>query len=91
LSLPDVVHRFKSLTTTRYSHGVKSGQWESFSRQFWQRNYYEHIVRDESELSKVSEYIANNPKQWALDRENPVSSNILIHSNSSNRDQSWEV
>ncbi len=38
----------------------------------WQRNYYEHIVRDERELKAVREYIEHNPMQWALDRENPA-------------------
>jgi putative transposase len=37
----------------------------------WQRNFYEHVVRDEAELSRIREYIVNNPAQWALDRENP--------------------
>ncbi len=38
----------------------------------WQRNYYEHVIRNESELSRAREYIVNNPLQWDLDRENPV-------------------
>ncbi len=38
----------------------------------WQRNYYEHIIRDESSLARIREYIENNPLQWALDRENPA-------------------
>ena len=37
----------------------------------WQRNYYEHVIRNESELTRIREYIANNPLQWSLDRENP--------------------
>ncbi len=37
----------------------------------WQRNYYEHIIRNESSLQEIREYIANNPAQWATDRENP--------------------
>lgn len=37
----------------------------------WQRNYYEHVIRSESSLHSIREYIANNPAQWALDRENP--------------------
>ena len=37
----------------------------------WQRNYYEHIIRNAAELTRIREYIANNPLQWALDRENP--------------------
>ena len=38
----------------------------------WQRNYYEHIIRDEYSLIRIREYIVNNPAQWALDRENPL-------------------
>lgn len=37
----------------------------------WQRNYYEHIVRSETELIRIREYVANNPPQWEMDRENP--------------------
>jgi len=37
----------------------------------WQRNYYEHVIRDEDELNRVRLYIQNNPVRWAMDRENP--------------------
>ena len=37
----------------------------------WQRNYYEHIIRNENKLNKIREYIQNNPLKWHLDRENP--------------------
>ena len=37
----------------------------------WQRNYYEHVIRDDHELQRIREYIANNPAQWTLDKENP--------------------
>ncbi len=37
----------------------------------WQRNYYEHIIRDENDLNKIREYIAYNPLQWDWDQENP--------------------
>jgi len=37
----------------------------------WQRNYYEHIIRDDEELRRVREYIRNNPLSWENDRENP--------------------
>ncbi len=39
---------------------------------FWQRDYYEHMIRNERELHAIREYIANNPLQWALDSENPA-------------------
>jgi putative transposase len=37
----------------------------------WQRNYHEHVIRDEADLCKIREYINNNPLQWDMDRENP--------------------
>jgi len=36
---------------------------------FWQRNYYERVIRNERELHKVREYIINNPVKWLLNRE----------------------
>lgn len=37
----------------------------------WQRNYHEHIIRDEASLNRIREYMANNPASWADDAENP--------------------
>ena len=37
----------------------------------WQRNYYEHVVRDERELAVFREYIAQNPARWAQDSLHP--------------------
>lgn len=38
---------------------------------FWQRNYYEHIVRDDTELNHIRQYIIENPLRWDMDSENP--------------------
>jgi putative transposase len=38
----------------------------------WQRNYYEHIVRDEDDMGRIREYIAHNPARWAHDTEHPT-------------------
>jgi len=67
LSLPDVVHRFKTLTTKRYTDGVKNQGWRPFARTLWQRNYWEHIIRSENDIYLTREYIHNNPAQWELD------------------------
>lgn len=37
----------------------------------WQRNYYEHVIRDETSVNRIREYIADNPASWADDPENP--------------------
>lgn len=54
-----VVQRFKSFTT--HLHG----------QTLWQRNYFEHIVRNDRDLDRIREYIQTNPMRWTLDRENP--------------------
>ena len=33
----------------------------------WQRNYYDHIIRNEIELIKIRKYIINNPRNWTND------------------------
>ena len=71
MSLPDVVHRFKSLTTARYRHGVRDHGWPAFRGRLWQRNYYEHVIRDDDDLNNIREYIVNNPLRWDEDTENP--------------------
>ena len=38
----------------------------------WQRNYYEHVIRDEHELDRIRQYIIDNPACWETDPENPV-------------------
>jgi len=70
LSLGDIVHRFKTMTTKRYTDGVKQWGWKPFPGRLWQRNYWEHIVRNETELNRIREYIHNNPAKWETDRLN---------------------
>ena len=70
-SVGDMVGAFKSLFTVEYIRGVKEDRWPAFDRRVWQRNYYEHIIRDEAELARVRRYIDENPLQWELDKENP--------------------
>lgn len=37
---------------------------------FWQRNYYEHVIRSEASLDQIRQYIRNNPVKWNMDPEN---------------------
>ena len=63
-SLPTIIRSFKSAVTNWCNR-------HNFSYFQWQRNYYEHIIRNENELNKIQEYIINNPLQWGLDENNP--------------------
>ncbi len=68
MSLPDVVHRFKTMTTKKYADGVKQSNWPPFPGKLWQRNYWEHIIRDELDLNHIRDYIRNNPARWESDK-----------------------
>ena len=64
--IPEIVRGFKTFSARRINRicqttGVK----------FWQRSYYEHVVRSEKELDRIRQYIIYNPLSWSLDRENP--------------------
>jgi putative transposase len=40
---------------------------------FWQRDFYEHVIRNERELNAIRQYIINNPANWREDKLNPGS------------------
>ena len=65
-SVGAIVQNFKSVTTRKINQrrGAPGAP-------VWQRNYYEHIIRDEASLNRIRRYIAENPLRWALDDNNP--------------------
>lgn len=66
----DMVGAFKSMVTVEYILGVKNLGWQPFTGKLWQRNYWEHIIRDEPSYLRISEYITNNPENWTDDKLN---------------------
>ena len=70
--LPTLMQWFKTMTTNAYIRGVKDHAWTVFPGKLWQRNYHEHVIRNDGELSTIRDCIVNNPLQWSLDRENPA-------------------
>ena len=67
VSLPKIVQTFKRYTTIEYIKMVKQNILPSFEKRIWQRNYYEHIIRDEKSYRNIAEYIINNPLKWKED------------------------
>lgn len=65
-SIPTVVRSYKSATTLRINL-----MRQSKGAQVWQRNYFEHVIRDEGEWGDIREYIRQNPDNWKNDLENP--------------------
>ena len=69
-TLGNVMGAFQSLVFTVYLDWIQAHD-PTRRAKFWQRNYYDHIIRNERELHAIRLYIRNNPAQWALDRDNP--------------------
>lgn len=65
-SISSMVAGFKSIVTTHININRNTPRVP-----VWQRNYYEHIIRDEQELNNIREYIVTNPLRWELDIEHP--------------------
>ncbi|MFC6190489.1 hypothetical protein ACFP1I_02715 [Dyadobacter subterraneus] len=67
-TIGDIISAFKSITTVKYIQAVKTSNWKKFNKKLWQRNYYEHIIRNEISLNNIANYIIENPKRWQEDR-----------------------
>jgi putative transposase len=65
-SIGAIVGSFKSAVTKR-------GRREHNITGVWQRNYYEHVIRNQEEWDRIQRYIVANPSRWADDQENPIS------------------
>ncbi len=77
-SIGRIIQAFKSITTHQYTIGVKQQGWPPYAGRIWQRNYYDHVMRNEDELNRIREYIINNPLKWTEDENNPA--NIKMNS-----------
>jgi len=66
-SIGSIVAGFKSVVTKRINTLR-----DNPGCPVWQRNYYEHVIRNEKELANIQQYIGENPRKWDMDENNPV-------------------
>jgi len=79
--LHKIIQWFKTMTTNECIRSVKQNILPQFHGRLWQRNYYEHIIRNEDDLNQIREYISGNPVKWETDKENPNKINVHIKQN----------
>ena len=63
-TLGNVIRAFKAMAARKI-------HLSGFSNRMWQRNYHDHIIRNEKSLNEIRRYIIYNPARWDLDRNNP--------------------
>jgi REP element-mobilizing transposase RayT len=69
-TLGQIVAYFKYQSTKEMNH-IET---KNAITKFWQRNYYEHIIRSEREMDTIWRYIEANPAQWDDDQEKSLRS-----------------
>ena len=55
ITIPKIINSLKTITSKKIGYPI------------WQRNYHEHIIRNENEYYRIAEYIQNNPYNWEKD------------------------
>jgi putative transposase len=66
-----LIGAFKTVSTKRVNE-----MRNTVGAPFWQRNYHDHIIRNDADLHRIRTYVANTPLQWSLDEENPEYMNL---------------
>ena len=63
-SIGSIIRTYKTSVTKRCKEN-------GFDQFIWQRNFHDRVIRDDSELKRIQDYIRNNPANWEIDDENP--------------------
>jgi hypothetical protein len=82
-TISSIVGSYKSTVTKharRLGHDFK-----------WQNNYWEHIIRNDDEHTRISQYILENPQKWEMDKLNGGIGNQVMESQSRYNEMSWMV
>ena len=61
-SLSQIVCAYKSMVSREWLEVCKSRGWTM--GKLWQRNFYEHVIRNDRDLDEIRLYIAGNPGRW---------------------------
>lgn len=67
-TIGNIIGAYKSIVTTQCLSIAKSNN--EYLGKLWQRNYHDHIIRDNADLHRIQEYIHDNPANWDTDRLN---------------------
>ncbi|MDD2499991.1 MAG: hypothetical protein PHN92_04130 [Geobacter sp.] len=84
-NIGSMVRGFKSAVTKRINiHRDTPGV------PVWQRNYYEHVIRDDADYTRIAEYVADNPRRWIEDTLHPDNfKDAIVHANNTGRGNNY--
>ena len=64
--LPEMMQWYKAQTTNAMMQEVRADRQPPFLRRVWQRGYYDHILRNKTDIQDTRQYILDNPSKWIL-------------------------
>lgn len=70
-TLGNIIGAYKSRCFKTWREFCHTRRFSESYLKFWQRNYYEHIIRDENDYANIWQYIDYNPDKWQWDKNNP--------------------
>jgi putative transposase len=85
-----IIGSYKSKCVIEYLRYIDTNNVNAIAK-MWQRNYYEHVIRNEDELNRIREYIQSNPYRWTDDKENPDNIKKKHITFDSMEGQSWKA
>jgi len=88
-TLGEMIGAFQSVVTVKYIRGVKIQKWRPFNKKLWQRNYWEHIIRNKFELNRIRKYIENNPQNWQNDKLHGGRRNRVMENHAEYEEEIW--
>ena len=65
--LPEIIRGFKTFSSRRINQARGAS-----GTPVWQRNYHEHVIREDESLNRIRDYVRLNPANWATDPDNPA-------------------
>ena len=67
-TIGDIIGAYKSLSACNYLQWIKFNKLSFNTNKIWQRNYWEHVIRNDNELNYIRDYIQQNPQRWQMDK-----------------------
>ncbi|MFA6816589.1 MAG: transposase, partial [Lentisphaeria bacterium] len=60
-------------------------------KSIWQRNYWEHVIRNKTEYKHIAQYIIDNPMQWEKDQLKDSNKNIVMEQTAEYNHEIWMI
>jgi REP element-mobilizing transposase RayT len=86
MTIPKIIGYYR-MNSAKYINAIRT----TSGNPFWQRNYWEHIIRDENEHFRIRNYIVENPSNWDRDKLNGGTGNRVLEESAPYGEEQWMI